>query len=92
MKFKLNATDLDFIINIISDLSLVDKLTDAKTYGEYLAKDKYPTRKHVIDLSADEVDYIVEQLSNFILSSGVDSNGEINSIGMHIESIIDVFM
>ena len=37
MKFKLNATDLDFIINIISDFSFVDKLTDAKTYGEYLA-------------------------------------------------------
>ncbi|AIU71836.1 hypothetical protein AT03_05175 [Hafnia alvei FB1] len=93
MRFEINATDLDFIIGIINDLpSLMDKLTSVRTGGEYFAKNKYPTGKYVINLSADEVDYVLEKLSNFIMSSGLDSNGGINSNGMRVESIIDIFI
>ncbi|EAO3344451.1 TPA: hypothetical protein ACO3YK_004541 [Salmonella enterica subsp. enterica serovar Strathcona] len=92
MQFKINATDLDFIINIIDDLSVLNKLKKSKEHGEHLAKEKYPTGKYIINLSTDDVDCIVEQLSDFILISGVDSSGEINSTGMRIESIIDIFI
>lgn len=92
MQFKISTTDFDFIVNNISELSLIEKLTESKRYGEYNAKGKYPTGKYIIDLSTDEVNCIVEQLSNSLLSFGIGQNGEINSIGMRIESIIDIFI
>ncbi|HAF6298533.1 TPA: hypothetical protein G8N97_004782, partial [Salmonella enterica] len=82
MQFKISTTDFDFIVNNISELSLIEKLTESKKHGEYNAKGKYPTGKYIIDLSTDEVNSIIEQLSNSLLSFGVDQNGEINSIGM----------
>lgn len=92
MQFKINTTDFDFIVNNISNLSLIEKLTESKRHGEYNAKGKHPTGKYIIDLSNDEVNCIIEQSSNSLMSFGTGQNGEINSIGMRIESIIYIFI
>ncbi|WP_318390917.1 hypothetical protein [Enterobacter sp.] len=91
MRTKINKADLTFIIKIISNSPLAERFKAIEKNGEYLEKNKHPTGKYIIELSDPEVDFILDRLSAYIMELGVDANGEINSIGIYVDSLIDLF-
>lgn len=44
-----------------------------------------------LSLSNDEIDIILDSLSNQLMSEGLDEDGEINASGIYIEMLIDKF-
>jgi hypothetical protein len=46
--------------------------------------------KYQMDLNLDDADYLLDKLSDLLIEKGLNSNDEPNSLGLKIESIIDI--
>ncbi|MDF1780221.1 MAG: hypothetical protein P1U67_02885 [Alcanivoracaceae bacterium] len=88
MQFKINHSDLKLLVDALEDSDQVMKLKNAEQHFE---KGKYPTGRYVVDLSNDETESIIDTLSDFLMNSGLDENGEPNVLGLQIEALIDIF-
>lgn len=91
MRFELNRQIIDELISLISDDFLVKKLRRSIGLGEIKVKDAYPNKKYELELSEDEIEIVLNDLSDAISNLGVGSDGNINSYGYRIEELIDIF-
>ncbi|OEE54089.1 hypothetical protein [Vibrio splendidus] len=82
MRFKINSIDISFIVDALTDSELADKFKGAE---------KYQTGSHIVDLRADEIDTVLDALSDRLMDSGLGEGGEPNSLGYKLESLIDQF-
>ena len=69
-----------------------EELNILKGYIDY-PLDKFNIKdingKILIEGQDKDFDDLLDSISNLLMSQGIDSNGEINSFGVQLESIID---
>ncbi|WP_283132357.1 hypothetical protein [Enterovibrio norvegicus] len=88
MRFKINSIDISFIVDALTDSELAAKFKGAE---KYVVDEKYQTDRHIVDLRADEIDTVLDALSDRLMDSGLGEGGEPNSLGYKLESLIDQF-
>ncbi|MBA0173851.1 hypothetical protein [Pectobacterium versatile] len=91
MNFKLNREVINDLLVFISDPHIAGILKESTEEGEVKIKDIYPTGRYFIELSEQDVDIILDELSNAISNVGIGNDGEINACGIRIEKLIDIF-
>ncbi|WP_018694509.1 hypothetical protein [Algicola sagamiensis] len=91
MQFKINLPDIKLLSKLILNDSLAKKLAQTEKSGEFIAKGIFPTGKYLIDLSEEEIDLVVDYLSDHFMAYGLDNDGEPNSLGIQLEALIDIF-
>lgn len=91
MQFKINLSDIKLLIEEVEDAALVKRLIEYEKDGQYFEKGKYPSGQYLIDLSEDEVEVVINSLSDYLMIYGVSNDGEPNALGLQVETLIDVF-
>ncbi|MEI7177413.1 hypothetical protein [Pectobacterium carotovorum] len=89
MNFKLNREVINELLVFISDPHIAGILKESTE--EVKIKDIYPTGRYFVELSEQDVDIVLDELSNAISNVGIDNDGEINAYGIRIEKLIDIF-
>lgn len=84
-KMLFSRAEINFIIKIISDDAVKDSFVDsgnnAKLKGDNV----------VVDFEKSQLESILNDLTENLVSSGFDQAGNINSFGAEIEDYIDKF-
>ena len=91
MQRKINYSDLKLLINNVNDPDLLNILQGIEKRGPHLDKGKYATGRYLIDISDEDTESILEVLSDILVGSGCDKNGELKPLGNQVEILIDVF-
>lgn len=91
MQFKINLSDIKLLIELIPNMALVSKLVQCEKSGELYAKGEFPTGRYLIELSEGEIDLVVDYLCDHFMSHGLNNDGEPNSLGLQLETLIDIF-
>lgn len=47
--------------------------------------------RYIVNLSKEQVNEVIDSLSDYLVSNGVNEFGGLNSLGYCLESIIDIF-
>ncbi|MEP3910456.1 MAG: hypothetical protein ABJN40_00035 [Sneathiella sp.] len=90
MQFKFKLPDIRLFVDVVDDQVLVNKFVEYEKSGPYFAKGKYPTDRYLVDLSKGEIELVIDALSNHLMTSGLNDDGEPNALGFQIETLIDV--
>jgi len=88
MDFKIDHRDISLIVSILSDSDLASVFKSAE---ETILSDDSLKGRYIVDLSKEQVDSVIDSLSDYLVSDGVNEFGELNSLGYRLESIIDTF-
>lgn len=86
MKYLLTKTQLDLLIGISSDTIIQTKLKEAKSISSSRIENRCS-----VDLNEEEIEKILDELTNAFISQGIDQTYEPNEYGLKIERLIDVF-
>ncbi|MCK5216078.1 MAG: hypothetical protein KAR05_12090 [Candidatus Omnitrophica bacterium] len=90
-EFKIDERDLAFLDRHIDNPEIKSLLTEAKSKGIYKAKGQYETNTYILHLNEEELDKIVDVLSDLFTKIGLQKDDEPNPIGLKIEDMIDFF-
>lgn len=91
MQFKINLSDIKLLVELVPNRALVSKLIQCEKSGELYAKGEFATGRYLIELSEDEIDVVVDCLSAHFISHGLNNDEEPNSLGLQLETLIDIF-
>ena len=88
--FKINEAEFSFLSRYVKSeqFSVILKEAESATFDDAIKKKSV---YYEIELSHDQSSRLVDLLSDLLVEKGLDDNGEPNSLGLQIESIIDVF-
>lgn len=89
MLIKINLSDIRIILEAIFDEKLAAKFVSAK--NACIDNDVHDSGRAAIDVSCNEAEVIIDMLSDYLVNSGIDSNGELNPLGYRLEALIDIF-
>lgn len=90
--FKINEAEFSFLSRYVKSeqFSVILKKAESATFDKAI-RNKSKSVYYEIELSNEQSSRLVDLLSDLLVEKGLDDNGEPNSLGLQIESIIDVF-
>ena len=90
MDVSINSSDFEFLIaNLTSDA--VNLIMKAKNTNKQDRKVPPAAAKIFLSLEEDEIDLILGSLAILLTEKGLSVNSEVNSFGLRIENLIDLF-
>ena len=89
-EFCLKKQQLDFLINHIKNERLILIFSQIIEKNRVVVKN-YKTDKFILNLSDNEKEILLNELTYLLTAIGFDKNEEINSEGMLIEHLVDLF-
>ena len=90
-KFQLHKYNLELLLSYVKEDPIIKRLTTAQQSGPVLAKGKYETGRYEVTFSRNDVLILLDELSNLLIEKGLNEDDEPNSLGIKIESLIDIF-
>ena len=90
-KLEIDNLNLKLMIDSIdSSSSLYDRLNKTQNDISFHTEKVY-RHKCVLNLNGTEIEELLDGLSNTLAAKGIDvDSGEINSLGLRIETLIDI--
>lgn len=89
MEFEVDRLNMELIASILSSSDLASVLENAE---EMIGNNDTLKGKYIVNLSEDRVSALIDSLSDYLVSNGVDEFGELNSLGYRLENIIDILV
>lgn len=87
----LAKSDIEFLReNSIITSELYEKAKIVYRYRNDLGRNEDADRRE-LHLSNKQIDQVLDNLSDLLISRGVDNGAEPNSLGVYVERLIDVF-
>lgn len=84
MKYLLTKSQNELLFKISKNIVIQAKLIES-------SKGPYVGNRYIIDLNEEELEKILDELTNVFISQGVDQAYEPNAYGLQIERLIDIF-
>lgn len=88
-RFNLKKESIDYLLNMLKNEQLIDKIKCCEE--NKIFKNSYFTNAYFVDLYPNEVEVLLDELSDDLINRGLDKNSEPNQLGFQIEGLIDVF-
>ena len=86
--FKISHSDVLLVANTLVKSELSKKFLNT---NEHLEKGIYPTGLYIIELSKNEIELVLNWLSDLLIKSGFWEKNELNNIGQQVENLIGIF-
>ncbi len=86
MRYSLTKNQTDLLIGISNDTIMLTKLKEARSVSSTRVENKCS-----VDFNDEEIEKILDELTNAFVSRGIDQTYEPNEYGLQIERLIDVF-
>jgi hypothetical protein len=91
LNYNLQKDTIDFLLENIKDLDLKAIFLNSKSRGEYQAKGQYSTDTYQVLLDQFQLEALTDELTDLLVKTGLNENDEPTSIGLYIESLINIF-
>ncbi len=86
----LKTEQVNLLLSVLKNANLVNKLNKFISNG-LLKESGYETDRYLITLTDSEIEIVLNELTFYLTSYGLDKNVEVNKTGLKIEELIDLF-
>lgn len=88
--FKVRKFQLELIEAYTSDPMIKKIIFEILKKGPIISKTGFKTEQYLLSININDVDVILDDLSNNLMRLGFNYNWELNNLGAKIEGIIDI--
>lgn len=88
-RYTIDLKYLQLMDELLLDKNVKNKIKQALNNNRII-KNGYGTNKYFIDLSEEDVETMLNELSTLFISKGLQMNDEPNRLGLSIEELIDI--